>query len=157
TLGIVAESTAAYQLKIFANYPKIASGRYQIQLVELRAATDKDRAEFEAHKLASQVPELRDFGKTEEALKLAQQALDQAEKAFGPDDPYVGELTMRVGQLAWIRGKFDNAEEMLRRSMAIYEKIAPKQDPREGLALVYLGQVYKSRYDMIKAEQYEQE
>ena len=157
TLGIVTGSAAAYHVKVVANYPKIASGRYQIQVVEVRAATDKDRAEFEAHKLASRAVDLRDFGSTELALKLAQQALAEAENAFGPDDAYVGELAMRVGQLELIRGNVDNSEAMLRRSIAIYEKIAPKQDLREAWALSYLGQTYKSRYDMIKAEQYEQQ
>lgn len=157
TPGIVADAAAVYQLKVKASYPKIAAGHYQIRIAEVRVATDKDRAEFAAHKLATQAAILRDFGKTEEALKLAQQALEEAEKSFGLDDAYVGELAMRVGQLARIRGNFDDAEAILKRSIAIYGKIAPKQDLREAWALSFLGQTYKSRYDMIKAEQYEQE
>ncbi|HKD78491.1 MAG TPA: CHAT domain-containing tetratricopeptide repeat protein [Candidatus Angelobacter sp.] len=156
-LGIAADSTAVYQLKVKASYPKIAAGRYQIQIGEQRAATDKDQAEFEAHKLATRAATLRDFGGTEEALNLTQRALEDAEKSLDPDDAYIGELAMRVGQLALIRGNLENADAMLSRSIAVYEEVAPKQDPREGLALSYLGGTYKARYDMIKAEQYEEE
>lgn len=157
TLGIGVDSAATYEIKIIASYPKIASGHYRVQLVETRAASDQDQPEFAAHKLATQATHLRDFGNTEEALKLAQQALAEAEKAYGPDDAYTGEMAMRVGELARIRGDFGNAEAMLRRSIAIYEKITPRQDPQEAWALSNLGQIYRSRYDMIKAEQYEQE
>ncbi len=157
TVDIVADSAGVYRLIVKANYPKIAAGRYQIQLVEMRAATDKDRAEFEAHKLATQAQSVRYSGKSEEAFKLQQQALEQAEKALGPDDEYVGELAMRVGELARIKGDFDYAEAALRRSIAIFDKTEKKQDPRAALAIGYLGQTYWSRSDLIKAEQYQQE
>lgn len=157
TLGIVADAAITYQIKIKANYPKIAAGRYQIQIVEMRGATDKDRDEFEAHKLASRALILRSSGKSDEALKLLQQSLELAEKALGPEDAYVGELAMRLGQTERIRGDYDNAEAGLRRSIAIFEKISGKQDPREAHALGYLGQVYWGRNDLIKAEQYQQE
>lgn len=157
TLGIAADAAAVYQLKVKATYPKIAAGRYLIRIAEVRPAVDKDDGEFAAHRLATQAAHLRDFGDTEEALKLTEQALEKAEKSLGPDDVYVAEMAMRLGELARIRGNFDDAEAMLRRSIAIYEKIAPRQDLREAEALSNLGQIYKSRYDMIKAEQYEQE
>lgn len=157
TLDIVADAPVTYQIKIKANYPKIAAGRYQIQIVEIRKATDKDLDEFEAHKLATRAFMLSTSGKSDESFKLSQQALERAEKAFGPEDAYVGELAMRLGQTERIRGDYDNAEAALRRSIAIFEKISPKQDTREALALGYLGQVYWGRNELIKAEQYQQE
>lgn len=157
TLDIVADAATTYQIKIKANYPKIAAGRYQIQIVEVRGAADKDQDKFEAHKLATRALTLSTSGKSDESLKLSQQALERAEKAFGPEDAYVGELAMRLGQTERVRGDYDNAEADLKRSIAIFEKISAKQDPREALALGYLGQVYWGRNDLIKAEQYQQE
>lgn len=154
---IATNAAATYRLRLQARYPKIAAGNYQIELVEVRAATDKDRDEFEAHKLATQGQNLRNAGKPAEALKFAQQALERGEKALGPDDLYLGELLMRVGQLQRIRGDNDAGETTLKRSIAIFEKASQMQDPRAALALQYLGQTFWGRNDMIKAEQYEQQ
>lgn len=158
-LGIAADSATIYQIRIKANYPKMATGgRYRVQIAELREATDKDQNEFAAHQLTTQGIMLRTSGKSDEALKLLQQALEKAKKAFGPDDAYVGEVAMRLGQTERIKNDNDQAEVDLKHSIAIFEKISGKQDPREALALGYLGQVYWSRdNDLVKAEQYQQQ
>lgn len=156
-VGITADLATTYQIKIKATYPRMAAGRYQIQIVEVRAATNKDQDEFTAHQLVTQGLMLRTSGKSDAALELLQQALEKAEKALGPDDAYVGEAAMRVGQTERIKGDYDNAEAALKRSIAILEKTSGKQDPREGLALGYLGQVYWGRNDLIKAEQFQQQ
>jgi CHAT domain-containing protein len=153
-VGLVAESRADYQLNIKAKYPRIAAGRYEVRVADVRAATSQDRSVYEAHKLATEALRRGEAGQYDDALKMTQRAIELSEKASGPEDSYVGYLAMRAGFLQRTKGDYANAEPMLRRAISINEKALGQEDPQTALSLDYLGLVYFSRNDYTKAEQY---
>jgi CHAT domain-containing protein len=153
----VTESPGMYQLEVRATYPKMAAGPYQIRLAEVRAANDQDRAEYEAHKFATQAQSLSNAGKYDEAIKPAERALELEEKAVGPDVAYAGVLATQLGFLERMKGDYAKAEPMLLRAVNINEKALGREHPRTALSLDYLGLVYSSKDDLAKAEQYVQQ
>ena len=156
-IPLVADSAITYQLNIKAEYPRISDGHYEIQVTEIKPATDKDRSVFEACKLITQASQLNDAGKYDEAISLAQQALETSEKALGPEDAYVGELAERLGLMLRTKGNYANAERTLERAIRISEKALGKESPQTGLAENALGLVYRSTQDDVKAEKFLQQ
>jgi CHAT domain-containing protein/Tfp pilus assembly protein PilF len=156
-VGWVAESAGTYQLSVKAKYPRMAAGRYEIRLTEVRAAVEQDRALYEAHKLGTEALTLSEAGKYEEAIKLTQRALELSQRTSGPDDAYVGYLTMRAGLLQRTKGDYASAEPTLQRAVSINEKALGKEHPQTALSVEYLGLVYSSKDDYAKAEQYVQQ
>jgi len=90
TVSQVAEIAGSYRLNVQASQQGAPAGRYEIRVVELRAATEKDRALQEARKLSAEVVRLYRAGKYDEARPLAERALEIREKALGPEHPRGG-------------------------------------------------------------------
>jgi CHAT domain-containing protein len=153
-LGWVAGPAGVYQLSVKAKYPRMAAGRYEIRLGEVRAAVEQDRTLYEAHRLGSEAMALSDAGKYEEAIKLAQHALELSQGIPSPDDAYVGYLTTYLGLAQRRKGDYANAEPTLQRAIAINEKALGRDHPHTALSLNYLGLVYSSRGDYAQAERY---
>jgi CHAT domain-containing protein len=153
-IPLVADSAITYQLDIKAEYPRIAGGHYEIHVTPTRPATEKDRIAFEACKLITQASRLNDAGKYDEAIPLAQQALEASEKALGPEDAYVGELAERLGLMQRTKGNYANAERTLERAISISEKALGKESAQTALAENALGLVYRSTQDDVKAERF---
>ena len=151
---LVADSAAIYQLEIKPVYHRIADGTYQVKVAVVRPVTDRDRAEFEAHSLNTQAGRMSDAGKYDEAIKLAQQALESGEKALGPDDAYVGELTARLGLTLRTKGDYQGAERMLERAIRIDESSLGKENPQTAMAENSMGLVYRSTENDVKAEKF---
>ncbi|HEY7405177.1 MAG TPA: CHAT domain-containing protein [Candidatus Angelobacter sp.] len=151
---LVSESATTYQLDIKAQFPRIADGHYEIKVKEIRPATEQDRSVFEAYKLITQAESLSTAGKYDEAIKLAQQALESGEKGLGPHDAYVGELAQRLGLMQYTKGDYANAERTLQRAITISEEARGKEDPQTALAENNLGLVYRSTQDEVKAEKF---
>src|SRR5262249_37974987 len=156
-LPLVADSAITYRLSIRAEYPRISDGHYEIKITEMRPATEKDRAAFEACKLITQAASLNDSGKYDEAIRLAQQALESGEKGLGTDDVYVGELASRLGLMLRTKGDYANAEKILQRAISVSERALGKDHPQTAMAENNLGLVYRSTEDDVKAEKYLQQ
>jgi tetratricopeptide (TPR) repeat protein len=69
-----------------------------------------------------QSTKLRQEGKYAEAARIAEHALDVAEKTFGPDNWHVAFSLTDLALLLMQQRKYSEAEPLLKRSLAIWEK-----------------------------------
>jgi tetratricopeptide (TPR) repeat protein len=89
--------------------------------------------------------ELFRAGRFEASLPYFQRELDEAEAKFGPDDPSVAVELNNLAEAQRLLDRFDEAEALYRRAVALDEKAGPSNavglaTSLNNLALVYRGQ-----------------
>jgi tetratricopeptide (TPR) repeat protein len=90
----------------------------------------------------------------ERALKNRQRALDLRLQIHGPNHVKVAEARNTVAVACVNLGRVDEAEDHLRKALAIYEELDdPEQDRKEATTLGNLGSVLRMRGDLDGAEQ----
>jgi CHAT domain-containing protein/uncharacterized DUF497 family protein len=146
----VAEAAGVYRLDVKATV-RNANGGYEIRLAEIRAATEQERQVYEARKLSTQVTQLYNAGKYEEANALAVRALDLSEKALGRDHVYVAYLLYQLGLVQRSRSDLANAEASFQRALEINEKALGEEHPQTIDSISGLGLVARSRNDFARA------
>jgi tetratricopeptide (TPR) repeat protein len=82
------------------------------------------------NKLNSRLAVLYKQGKTEEAIKVAEEALQVAIKTFGEEHPYVSSSLNNIALLYINEGRYEKAEELYERSLVIAEAILGKDHPQ---------------------------
>jgi CHAT domain-containing protein len=156
-VGLTADSPVNYYLSIKSRYPKDPPAGYEVRVVEVRPATELDRALFEAHKLSTEGLAAAGGGKYDDAIQLAERALALGEKASGPDDVYVAILLTRLASHQRSKGDYTNAEHTYQRAIAVSQKALGKENPQTALSMGGLGVVYMDRNDYADAERLMQE
>jgi CHAT domain-containing protein len=160
-VGLTADSPVIYHLRIKARYPKDPPAGYEVRVAEVRAATEADRALFEAHKLSTEAAATAGGGKYDDAIKLAERALALGEKAAGPNgvdnNAYVGYLLMSLASNQRSKGDYTNAEQTFQRAIAVSQTALSRDNPQTALALGRLGSLYMERNDYANAERLMQE
>jgi CHAT domain-containing protein/Tfp pilus assembly protein PilF len=152
TVSQVAEVAGSYQLNVQARQKGAPAGRYEIRVVELRAATEQDRVLQEARKLSAESVRLERAGKYNEALSLAERALEIREKALGPDHPEVGASLYRLAVLYKNKGDYAKAEPLYQRALTIQEKALGPGHPAVARSLNSFGSLYREKGDYARAE-----
>ncbi|MDX6559918.1 MAG: hypothetical protein QOF72_2967 [Blastocatellia bacterium] len=147
----VAETAGAYRLDVRATI-RGSVGRYEIQIAEIRAATEHDRWLHEAHRLSTEAFTLGTAGKYQAAASLAARAIGLAENALGPNDSFVGYLLNDLGAYQRNGGEYAKAEATLQRALAINEKALGPDHTQTADSLNRLGLVYRLMNDYPKAE-----
>jgi CHAT domain-containing protein/Tfp pilus assembly protein PilF len=127
-LALTAERSGAFDIKLEPRYPKAPAGTYEIAIGEPRAASERDRLLYEAHRQSSESARLYRSSSYDSAQLLAERALETREHVLGPDHPDVAASLEFVGLICAARSDFDGAETLYLRALAIYEK-APGRDP----------------------------
>ncbi|MCA1815362.1 MAG: CHAT domain-containing protein [Acidobacteria bacterium] len=148
----VAETAGAYRLDVTAQV-KGTTGRYEIRVTEVRAATEHDRALDEAHRLSTRALYLLAAAKYAEALPLAERALELGEKELGPEHTYVAYLLVEVGGVYSDKGNYAQAERLLKRALDIDQRALGLTHPQTVSALHDLGVVYSRTNEYGKAEE----
>ncbi|MCU1265893.1 MAG: tetratricopeptide repeat protein [Acidobacteria bacterium] len=151
TVGFVAETAGAYRLDVKATI-RGSVGRYEIQIGEIRSATEHDRLLDEAHRLSTEASTLGTAGKYQEAASLSVRAVGLAEKALGPNDGFVGLLLNELGSYQRNGGEYAKAEATLQRALAVNEKALGPDHTQTADSLNRLGLVYRATNDYAKAE-----
>jgi tetratricopeptide (TPR) repeat protein len=151
---VVACGTAAahYQLRVKPKYSRASAGRYEIKLTAIRAASEQDRLLSEAHVLSLQAEKSNDSGKYEDSLQLYTHALDDAGKALGPKDAYVGALLVKLGDIERTTDNRAKAEELYRRAIAVDNAALGHENPQTAWAIDRLGTLYDWSDDYLRAE-----
>ncbi|MEJ7712922.1 MAG: hypothetical protein WKF84_24540 [Pyrinomonadaceae bacterium] len=88
TVRWVAEAAGSYRLEISPPERNVKAGRYEVRLIEIRAATQQERDRFAARKLLAEVERLWGKGtkvSREEAIRRYQEALSFHHAAGEPD------------------------------------------------------------------------
>jgi tetratricopeptide (TPR) repeat protein len=91
----------------------------------------------------------RDHGRTAEAERLFQTALEVTEEAAGTDHETVAPYLSQLGALYAGEGKLDEAESLIGRALRIYEEAEGVESRHIASVLSQLGSVYgrRGRYD----------
>jgi CHAT domain-containing protein/Tfp pilus assembly protein PilF len=145
----VAEATGLHLLTVQPRLKNAPLGGYEIRIEELRAATENDRALYDARKLLQGGLKLRSAGKYGEALPLVERSREIRERLLGPEHQDVAEALNSLGRLYKSKGDYAKAEPLFKRALAIQEKILGLEHPGvatiiNDLAMLYL---YKGEYE----------
>src|SRR6266540_3790175 len=152
TVAQVAEGEGDYRLVVQPRQKAAQAGAYEIQIEELRAATDADRALQEARKLYKKAIDLRNAGKYDEALSPFERALEIRERRLGPDHPDVSQAINSLATLHYYKGEYTKAEPLYQRALAIREKSLGPGHPDVASSLNNLASLYWSLGAYAKAE-----
>jgi CHAT domain-containing protein len=152
TVSQVAEVSGSYRLNVQAKQKEAPTGRYEIRVVELRAATEKDRALQEARKLSTEFARLYRVSKFDEARPLVERALEVREKSLGPEHPDVAASLNNLAELYRAKGDYAKAEPLHQRALAIREKALGPDHPDVAGSLNNLAILYRDKGDHVKAE-----
>lgn len=146
----MADASGVYRLNLRPDY-RGTTGSYELRVVELRAATERDRLLHEAHKLSTKSRRLEREGKYGEARALAMSALDAGEKALGSEDAFTAFLFIQLGLVQKDRGEYAEAEKSLQRATTMSERLLGPEHPQTAYAMNTLGLVYRAMHDFARA------
>ncbi|EAW34379.1 CHAT domain-containing protein [Lyngbya sp. PCC 8106] len=106
----------------------------------------------EAERLNQQVIQLRQQGKYNEAIPLAEQVLEIRERILGENHPDVATSLNNLALLYSDQGRYDEAELLYQRSLAIDEKALGENHPSVATSLNNLAALYDSQGRYSEAE-----
>jgi CHAT domain-containing protein/Tfp pilus assembly protein PilF len=156
TVEHVAEAKGSYRLNVHPKQKGSMAGRYEIQVKEVRAATESDRALQEARNLLAENIKLQSAAKYDEALPIIERALEIRERVLGPDHPDLAACLNSLGILYKNKGDLVKAEALYQRALAIREKTMGSEHPGVAAVLNNLAIVYRDRGEIAKAEELHQ-
>jgi CHAT domain-containing protein/Flp pilus assembly protein TadD len=102
--------------------------------------------------LNSRAIELYRAGKTDEAIPLAQRALQMREKALPRGHPDIGTSLNNLAVLYEAQGRFAESELLKKRALEIWKKALPAGHPTIALALNNLAGLYQAQGRLAEAE-----
>src|SRR5262245_8174240 len=143
----IVETGGDYRLTVRPLEKDAAAGRYEIKIIELRHATEQDRALVDAHKLFNESVSLWDKGMYPEASRLAEGAVEIWEKAGGPEHPDIASPLNNLAGLYRDKGDYAKAEPLLQRALAIREKALGPGHPDVAISLNNLAEMCKAKGD----------
>ena len=151
-LSFIVEKAGTYSLEIEAMDKTAPSGRYELKSEAVRPATGQDRAVMEIEKLNTEVEKLRQAGKYDQGLPLAQQAVEQCEKRLGSNHSLLVQSLNTLGLFYYSKGDYHSAEASFQRSLAICEKTLGPDHPEMASILDNRAKLYQERGDYQQAE-----
>lgn len=144
-LTIVADAAGEYILKVISRNPKVAAGRYEAKISELRAATEQDRARLKAQTLCYEAGKLS-AEKAPEAKRKAVQLYGEALLLWQqvPEPLWEAGLMWRLGRLHIDLTEFTQAQDYFSRGVIARRAIGDRRgeaSAQNGVceALHYLG------------------
>lgn len=144
-ISLVAEVGGVFLLIARPRHNGAPAGSYEIRIEELRAATDTDRALHDARKRFEESLKLRYAGKYDEALPLAERALEIRERLLGTEHRDVAATIDNLAKLYLTQGKYVESEPLLKRALDICEKALGKDHPDTGAILNNLAELYRAQ------------
>src|SRR5262245_30851500 len=148
----IVETGGDYRLTVRPLEKDAAAGRYEIKIIELRPATEQDRALVEARKSFNESVNMLDKGKYADAIQLAERALVIWEIALGPEHPDVANSLNTLAELYRTKGDYAKAEPPHQRALAIWEKALGPEHPNVATSLNNLAGLHNTKGDYAKAE-----
>lgn len=147
--SFLAEQDGRYSLKI-EHIRKDVAGLYELEVVALRPATERDRAVAEVERLIDGFKE-RNLTPSE-SLKEAEKLLATVEARVGADDLLVAELLIPLGNQQIQRNEFEKAEKSFQRAIDIRRRLLGDEHALTAVAMSILGLFYRDRSEFAKAK-----
>ncbi|HNG94746.1 MAG TPA: CHAT domain-containing protein, partial [Acidobacteriota bacterium] len=148
----IVEQGGKYRLEVESLGKTAQPGKYRLKLEKVKTATEKDRAGVEIEKLQAKAEQLRKAGKYDQALPLAQQAVEQSEKIFGAESLPVATSLNNLGGLHYLKGDYTRAEPLHQRALAICEKVLGPDHLETAKSLNDLADIFRIKDDSARAE-----
>src|SRR5262249_6262110 len=105
----------------------------------------------ELSSLNDEARRLREERKYREAIPIAQQALELAERLYGPQDLQVSEALTKLGSLYERQGLYTEAEPLFKRALEIAEQARGQDDATIAWILGELAGLYDSQHRFTEA------
>jgi CHAT domain-containing protein len=153
TLEIVVNESGNHQLQVSTTDLR-SNGKYKIELIDLRTATEKDKALDEARRLDYQANQFWLKDDCDAAQPLALTALEIFERELNANDLFVGRALFTVANQCNCKGDSAKAEPLFLRSLKIYESIFGKENNQITPILTQLGNLHENLGDYPKAEDF---
>ena len=151
-MSSIVEQGGSYTLEVEALEKTGNAGKYELKVEAVRPASEQDRAEVEIEKLIAEAEQLRQAGKYNQALPVAQQALEKSEKVFGSEHLLVAICHNNLAVLYQIKGNLVQAEPLFKSALAIREKALGSDHPDVAQSLNNLALLYRDKRDFARAE-----
>ena len=151
TAAWVAEEAGTYRLNVVGKQ-KGAAGRYGVQVIERRAATEDDRALYQAHRGIAEFARLIRAGKYDDARPVIERALENRRRILGPEHPDVATATNGLANVHRFKGDYVQAEALYQRALEIREKVLGPDHPDVAASLNNLASLYNDRAEYTRAE-----
>ncbi len=102
--------------------------------------------------LNQQVNQLIEQGKYQEAIPIAERAVEVAKHTLGPDHPKTADALNNLGFIFQKIGNYAKAEPIYREALRIRQKVLGPEDPHTALSLNNLAVLYQDMGEYAKAE-----
>src|SRR6266511_755739 len=149
TVSVIAEAPGAYLIEVRSPEKTAKTGRYEIKVEELRAATTEDKYRVAGESVFQEADQLqkgtleakrKSIEKYHEALELYRRATDRKGEA---------ETLHNIGFAYWSLGETQKALEKYNESLPISRAVGDRK--LEAITLSSMGSVYSSMGEMQKA------
>ncbi|HEY1336418.1 MAG TPA: CHAT domain-containing protein, partial [Bryobacteraceae bacterium] len=151
TAGFTASTAGDYRIEISALY-RGSTGRYEIRLDGIRAATEHDRRLFEALKLTTDAVRLAKADEYTGGTAAARRSLEIIQQELGEQDIATPRSLAKTGWFEAQLCAYDRAEPMLRRALELQEQMRGAEHPETLLTVRWLGALYRDAGDYGRAE-----
>ena len=151
-LTVIAEVSGNYRIEVSPVEKDAETGRYGIKIVGLRTPTREERDLEDARRWSEESRILRQKGKYDEALPLAERALAARERVLGLEHATVAESLHALAVIYDRKSDYAKAEPINLRALAIREKALGPDHPDVAKTLNNLAWIYGVRQDYAKAE-----
>src|SRR5260370_26983327 len=118
-------------------------------------ASQSDDEEFKS--LNQQVQTLFEQGKYQEAMPLAEKAVELAKRVYGPEHPGTAESLNNLALLYESMGEYAKAEPLYQEALRIFPKVLGPEDPDMATSLINLALLSRLMDRSAKAEPLYQE
>src|SRR5580704_13996844 len=102
--------------------------------------------------LQQQLNQLIGQGKYQEAIPIAERAVEVAKRTEGPDHPKIADALNYLGFIFQKIGNYAKAEPIYREALRIRQKVLGPEDPHTALSLNNLAVLYQDMGEYAKAE-----
>lgn len=148
----IVKAAGIYRMEVRSLEKDAKPGRYEAKIVELRAATDRDRDLVEADKLYNESVSLSGKGQYNQAIPLAERAVALREKSLGAGHPDTTNSLNSLAELYYYTGDYAQAEPLYRRVLVIREKTLGAEHSDTAAPLNGLAALYDDKGDYAQAE-----
>jgi CHAT domain-containing protein/tetratricopeptide (TPR) repeat protein len=142
-VSLVADGAGEHRLEVRALEKGAPTGRYELRVTALRAATDHDRIASEIANLVQRVALLRAGGKFDEAIPLAERIVALCERLYGQPHQEVARAVKRLGRLYADKADVVRAEEHFERALSILRSALGDENPDVARMEVEIGEFYR--------------
>ncbi|MBO0722299.1 MAG: CHAT domain-containing protein, partial [Blastocatellia bacterium] len=151
-ISYVAQMDGSHQLILQPPSKGAPVGPYEIELVELRAATENDLALQEARGLGTESVRLFRAGKYDDALSSAERSLEIRIKILGEDNYIVASSLNRLAACYSIKADYARVEPLYQKALKILGKILEPEHFKFGDLYNNLAAFYYNTGDYERAE-----